>query len=162
MTHENARRSVSRLWLRAFAGIVAVLVAAVPASAIPVSEEYSAGAFSQSVNGRSPLRAFATGLGVYELDTALKGVRVWQRGGQGLEMLRPVGETEFRPFTTRQIELSPAGGRPQRFMGIDAAGDGIAFKQPVGLDLVPNGNKARIAVLSVGEYINQGLNQYSP
>lgn len=163
MTHENARRSVSRLWLRAFAGIVSVLAAAIPSAASEgvVSTNLNAmGAFSQEVNGRSPLRTFATELGVYELDTALKGVRVWQRGGQGLELLRPAGGTTFVPYTTRQIEIAPAGSRPQRFLGVDAAGDGIAFKQPVGLDRHPTQDK--IAVLSVGEYINRGLNQYSP
>lgn len=163
MTHENARRSVSRLWLRAFAGIVSVLAAAIPSAASEgvVSTNLNAmGAFSQEVNGRSPLRTFATELGVYELDTALKGVRVWQRGGQGLELLRPAGGTTFVPYTTRQIEIAPAGSRPQRFLGVDAAGDGISFKQPVGLDRHPTQDK--IAVLSVGEYINRGLNQYSP
>ncbi len=58
MTYEAARRSVSRLWLRAFAGIVAVLAAALPgaASADVVSTNCnSSGAFSQEVNGRSPL-----------------------------------------------------------------------------------------------------------
>jgi hypothetical protein len=163
MTYEAARRSVSRLWLRAFAGIVAVLAAALPgaASADVVSTNCnSSGAFSQEVNGRSPLRAFATDYGVYELDTSLKGVRVWQRGGHGLELLRPKGDDTFRPYTTRQIESTSPTNRPQRFTGIDAAGNGLAFKQPVGLAKHPT--KDKFAVLSVGEYIDQGNNQYSP
>ena len=161
MTYEAARRSVSRLWLRAFAGIVAVLAAVLPESApadVVSTNCNPSGVFSQEIDGRTPLRAFATDLGVYELDTSLKGVRVWQRGGQGIELLLPSGGDAFRPFTTRQIEV--ASPKPQRFTGIDAAGNGIAFKQPVGMDMHPG--KKKFAVLSVGEYINQGNNQYSP
>ena len=161
MTYEAARRTVFRLWLRAFAGIVAVLATSLPAAAsagVSVLTENDSGTFSQNVSGRTPLRAFLTDLGVYELDTSLKGVRIWQRGGEGSELLRPKNGTAFRPYTETQIQASSP--RPQRFVGIDANGNGISFKQPVGMDFDPNGG--RFAVLSAGEYISQGLNQYNP
>lgn len=161
MTYEAARRTVFRLWLRAFAGIVAVLAASLPAAAsagVSVLTENDSGTFSQNVSGRTPLRAFLTDLGVYELDTSLKGVRIWQRGGEGSELLRPKNGTAFRPYTETQIQASSP--RPQRFVGIDANGNGISFKQPVGMDFDPDGG--RFAVLSAGEYISQGLNQYNP
>jgi len=161
MTYEAARRTVFRLWLRAFAGIVAVLATSLPAAAsagVSVLTENDSGTFSQNVSGRIPLRAFLTDLGVYELDTSLKGVRIWQRGGEGSELLRPKNGTAFRPYTETQIQASSP--RPQRFVGIDANGNGISFKQPVGMDFDPDGG--RFAVLSAGEYISQGLNQYNP
>ena len=83
MTLEATRRSVFRLWLRAFAGIVAALFASVPAMAGPlVLEPVLPGAPFASPNlggERMPLRAFATEAGVYELDAKTKSVRVWPR-----------------------------------------------------------------------------------
>ena len=165
MTHEAARRSVSRLWLRAFAGIVAVLVAPVLVRAEAVGEIASTNllpeaVFSRAANGRAPRGVFVTDLGVYELDTKGKSVRIWQRSEAGLEMLRPKDGSAFVPYTEVQIEATPASRRPQRFFGVDAAGDGIPFKQPVGIDKHPTEN--RFAVVSAGEFISQGDNQYSP
>ena len=171
MMPEVLRHAVSRLWLYAFAGIVAVLCA-VPnarASGLAVVTNCNvSGTFSQSMNGRTPLRAFATDLGVYELDTALKGVRIWQRTEGGIELRRPKGTDVFRPFTQTQIEAASRNEKPDCFTGIvtkngtkptdDSAG--IAFKQPVGFDKHPTENK--FAVLSGGNYINLGLNQYCP
>jgi hypothetical protein len=140
---------------------VSVLAAAIPAVAsadVVMTNCNPLGVFSQPSNGRSPIRAFMTDVGVYELDTTLKGVRIWQRGGDGLELLRAPKDTAFRPYTATQIEATRP--KPQRFTGIDADGNGISFKQPVGMDFDPD--EGRIAVLSAGEYINQGLNQYSP
>ena len=161
MTHKSAHHAVSRLWLYAFAGIVAVVCAAPRARAsgtVPVADENATGAFSQAANGREPLRAFMTDLGVYELDNRINCVRIWQRGGDGTELFRPQDSAAFRPYTSVQVEQSRP--RPQRFMGIDADGNGIQFKKPVGMDMHPDGGK--FAVVSAGEYINQGLNQYCP
>ena len=151
MTHEAARRSVSRLWLRAFAGIVAVLAAALPASAsapVPSVQLHSNATFSQNANGRTPSSVFVTDLGVYELDTAGKSVRVWQRSDAGLELLLPDGESSFRPFTVEQFRYTTP--RPQRFSGVDASGAGVAFNYPAGLAKHPTENK--FAVVSGGEY----------
>ena len=159
MTYEAPRRFVFRLWLHAFAAVVAVLLPASAASAttpVPLTQLHSFSAFSQTAGGRTPASAFVTENGVYELDTAGKSVRVWQRSGDGLELLLPRSGTALVPFSATQIEFQ----RPQRFFGVDAAGEGIVFKQPVGLAKHPSQDK--FAVLSVGEYINQGLNQYSP
>ncbi len=109
MTHEKARRPVSRLWLRAFAGIVAVLCASLPAAAVELAlEQDLAGApFSAKTiaDERSPVAAFATENGVYELDTKKKMVRVWPRDLQGSE--------------------------PKSFKGVDSDKKGAQFSHPV-------------------------------
>jgi len=161
MPIEAVRHAVSRLWLYAFAGIVAAVCATPYARAsgpVAVADENATGAFSQATGGREPIRAFLTDLGVYELDKYIKCVRIWQRGGDGTELFRPPNSAAFIPYTSQQLEV--ARPRPQRFMGIDADGNGITFKQPVGMDLHPDGGK--FAVVSAGEYMNQGLNQYCP
>lgn len=172
MPIEAARHIVSRLWLYAFAGIVAVAIGAPHARAsgpVSATEENPNGSFSQTVSGRTPLRAFATDLGVYELDTSLKGVRIWQRTGDGTELQRPPNSDAFRPYTATQLdEARQSHSAPVRFTGIVTEGGripqddsgGIVFKKPVGLDKHPTEN--RFAVLSTGEYINQGLNRYCP
>lgn len=172
MTHESARHVVSRLWLYAFAGIVAVACAVPRARAsgpVVATDVNPNGDFSQSVNGRKPLRAFATDLGVYELDTTLKGVRIWQRTVDGTELQRPPDSDDFVPYTQTQLEAARQSRRsPFRFTGFVTedgripADDshGSVFKTPVGLDKHPTENK--FAVVSAGEYIDQGLNQYCP
>ena len=172
MTHESARHVVSRLWLYAFAGIVAVACAVPRARAswpVVATDVNPNGDFSQPVNGRKPLRAFATDLGVYELDTTLKGVRIWQRTGDGTELQRPPDSDDFVPYTQTQLEAARQSRRsPFRFTGFVTedgripADDshGSVFKTPVGLDKHPTENK--FAVVSAGEYIDQGLNQYCP
>ena len=172
MTHESSRHFVSRLWLYAFAGIVAVACAVPRARAsgpVSVTDCNPNGDFSTPVDGRKPLRAFATDLGVYELDTTLKGVRIWQRTGDGTELQRPPNSDDFVPYTPTQLEAARQSGRaPFRFTGFvtedgripEDGSNGIVFKTPVGLDKHPTENK--FAVVSAGEYIDQGLNQYCP
>ena len=157
MTRAQSPFSFPRRNRGAFLALPVLLCwAAVSSAGVPVAQLHPVAAFSQPVNGRTPASAFLTDLGVYELDTAGKSVRVWQRSDEGLELLLPKNGDAMTPFTSVQIEQQ----RPQRFFGVDAAGDGIVFKQPVGFDKHPSENK--FAVLSVGEFISQGLNQYSP
>ena len=157
MTRAQSPFPIPRRSRGAFFALPFLLCGAAVASAdVPVAQRHPVAAFSQPENGRIPSSAFVTDLGVYELDVAGKSVRVWQRSDEGLELLRPKGGDALVPFTATQIELQ----RPQRFFGVDAAGDGIVFKQPVGFEKHPSENK--FAVLNAGEYIWQGLNRYSP
>ncbi len=109
MTHEEARRSVSRLWLRAFAGIVAVILAPCShAGELALEQILPDAQFSVSKPGeRSPIAAFATEAGVYELDTTKKAVRVWPRAKK-----------------TPELEASRLGG-------VDSNGKGAPFVSPV-------------------------------
>ena len=109
--------------------------------------------FSQTVNGRTPARVFVTDLGVYELDTASKFLRIWQRSDDGRELLLPVGATAMRPYTEKQYQY--ASPRPQRFTGVDAAGNGTTFNHPAGMDKHPTADK--FAVVSGGEYQEKKL-----
>lgn len=152
-----------------FALSVLLFRAAFASADMPATQLYSGAAFSQTVYGRAPAAAFVTDLGVYELDTEVKAVRIWQRSDEGLELLRLQNSLDFRPFTTTQIEAMPAGTRPQRFLGVPPVEEGgrivgdtnvVAFKQPVGLAKHPS--ESRFAVLSTGEYINQGNNRNIP
>ena len=171
MTHNVPRHAVSRLWLYAFAGIVAAVCAAPHARAsgpVAATDENATGAFSQFVSGRNPIRAFVTDLGVYELDKDIKCVRIWQRGGDGTELQRPPNSDAFVPYTQTQLEAArQSHASPFRFSGVVTEGgrfpeddSGIVFKMPVGLDKHPTENK--FAVVSGGEYIDQGLNRYCP
>ena len=151
MTHEAARRPIFRLWLRAFAGIVAVVSFLLPEAAsanVSFVQTNATAAFSQTDNGRTPQGVFITDAGVYELDVAGKSVRVWQRSDAGLELLLPSGETAFRPFTKNQYQY--ASPRPQRFTGVDPTGEGTQFNHPAGLAKHPTENK--FAVVSGGIY----------
>ena len=128
MTHEAARRTVSRLWLRAFAGIVAgaCSMLASPASAdVPAALVHPVAAFSQPVNGRTPAAAFATEAGLYELDTAGKSVRVWQRSDEGLELLCPRG---VFPFQVAGITLADTGEEKST---VSIAGQRVVIPLPV-------------------------------
>ncbi len=162
MTHEAARRSVSRLWLRAFAGIVAVLYAAPPAApadntgAIAAVERHPWSVFAATGNSRTPVSVFLTDAGVYELDGATKSVRAWQRSDDGLELFRPKNGSVWSPMESDAAQRSGA----LRFSGKDADGAGTQFKQPVGMDREPGGT--RIAVVNAGEWIDQGSNRFSP
>jgi hypothetical protein len=161
MTHEEARRPVSRLWLRAFAGIVAVLFAAPSAAAddpgaIAATELHPWAAFG-SQSGRNPTSVFLTDLGVYELDRKSSNVmRIWQRSDDGMELFRPKNESTAVPMEAGAAQASGA----LRFSGKDANGGGTQFKQPVGMDREPGGT--RFAVVNAGEWIERGNNRFCP
>ena len=131
MTHEEARRSVSRLWLRAFAGIVAVLCA-VEAHAATGSTLYSRAAFAKAQDKRTPTDVFVTYLGVYELDEATKAIRVWQKDPFGEEC------------------------KSSRFAGRDASRNGETFILPVAMAKHPTEDV--VAVLDSASFI-PGLGQ---
>ena len=131
MTHEEARRSVSRLWLRAFAGIVAVLCA-VEAHAATGSTLYSRAAFAKAQDKRTPTDVFVTYLGVYELDEATKAIRVWQKDPFGEEC------------------------KSSRFAGRDASKNGETFILPVAMAKHPTEDV--VAVLDAASFI-PGLGQ---
>ena len=131
MTYKSARRSVFRLWLRAFAGIVAVLCAG-GARAATGSTLYSRAAFAQYQAKRTPSDVFVTYLGVYELDEATKTIRVWQKDPFGEEC------------------------RSSRFAGRDASKNGETFILPVAMDKHPT--KDVVAVLDAASFI-PGLGQ---
>ena len=121
MTHEEARRPVSRLWLRAFAGIVAVLSAAPSTAGVlplePIGPESPYAAVSTAGTAlRKPVSAFETEHGVYELDLVASSIRVWPRGTMDGEL---VGS---------------------RFHGIDASGNGKAFENPKRMTKKAGGN----------------------
>lgn len=122
--------------------------AASASAGVSVVQTNAVAAFAQPVNGRTPARVFFTDLGVYELDTAAKAVRIWQRSDEGLEMLLPAGGAAMESFTEVQYQFSSP--RPQRFTGVDAAGNGTVFNHPAGLALHPAANK--FAVVSGGDY----------
>lgn len=131
MTHEEARRFVSRLWLRAFAGIVAVLCA-VEAHAATGSTLYSRAAFAKPQDKRTPTDVFVTYLGVYELDEATKSIRVWQKDPFGEEC------------------------KTSRFSGRDASKNGETFILPVAMAKHPTEDV--VAVLDAASFI-PGLGQ---
>ena len=106
MTHETARRTVSRFWLVAFAGIVAAGGLSARARDLPVRVQLPGASFAAAgAANRRPVSAFATAAGVYELDLALKKIRVWPRTARGSEI--------------------GAG-----FDGVDGAGNGVKFSNP--------------------------------
>ena len=164
MTHVAARLPVSRLWLRAFAGIVAVLAGAGSAAAATSGEIAATNVYPRAVfaakatgAGRTPASLFMTDAGIYELDVSgSKAVRVWQRSDAGLELFRPKKDTVAVPMTAAEAQSAGA----LRFSGQDADGNGILFKQPVGMDLEPGGT--RFAVVSAGEWIERGNNRFCP
>ena len=83
MTFAHARLSVRIPALRLFAGLLPVLCLAAAGRASPVVLEpvlESAPFAASATSGeRTPVRAFATAAGVYELDAKQKAVRVWPR-----------------------------------------------------------------------------------
>ena len=134
MRYKEERRSVFRLWLRAFAGIVAVLYAALPARAgdvplQPVGPESPYAAVASGSPRRKPVSAFATAKGVYELDQVTKEIRVW-------------------PRSARKGELTES-----RFNGADAGGD-HSFSNPKRMTKKPGENV--IAVVDAG-VVNENL-----
>ncbi len=120
MTHEAARQPVSRLWLRAFAGIVAVISASPSKAGVlslePIGPEAPYAAVASGSALRKPVSAFATERGVYELDQVAKAIRVWPRG-------------------TMDGELTAS-----RFKGIDASGNGRSFENPKRMTKRAGGN----------------------
>lgn len=134
MTHAAARRSVSRLWLRAFAGIVAVLVVApAPAAVLELTAVESEAPYAAVASGspqRKPVSAFATEKGVYELDQVTKQIRVWPRSARKGELTR------------------------SRFDGADASDGGIPFSDPRRMTKKPGANV--IAVVDASVY-NENL-----
>ena len=137
---------------------VLLLRAAFASADMPATQLYSGAAFSKTVYGRTPAASFITDLGVYELDTTLKGIRVWQRSDEGLELLRPEGGDALVPFTQTQIQA--ANTPPQRFLGGAEDGSAGPFAHPVGLAKHPT--ESKFAVLNTGEYIDRGDNQNIP
>lgn len=135
MTHEAAIRPVSRLWLRAFAGIVAVLFGApsTRAGAVlnlsPADTNAIYAAVASGSPQRKPVSAFATEKGVYELDQVTKKIRVW-------------------PRSARKGELENS-----RFNGADAGGN-HSFSNPKRMTKKPGENL--IAVVDASVY-NENL-----
>jgi len=129
MTNENHRRTIFRLWLLAFAGIVAVLVApsevrGAELAARPVLP-YASYASLSSKDSRRPVSAFATEAGVYELDLVKKCIRVWPRTPKG-------GELEAC-----------------RFKGIDGDGKGVVFSSPKRMAKRPGSNLVAVVDASI-------------
>lgn len=113
MTHETARRSIFRLWLRAFAGIVAVLCAAPPARAgeVVLQPAETNAPYAMVASGspqRKPVSAFATAAGVYELDQVTKEIRVWPRHNPR------AGELETSRFNGADAQGEHSFGSPKR------------------------------------------------
>ena len=110
-----------RSWLSVFLAVAMVSpvvgVAAEEDFAVVASMEKREIGYAKSTTGRTPVRAFATGLGVYELDSTIQRVRVWKRGGNAAEVL--------------------SGG----FSGRDATKAGTPFRTPVGLAKHPDEDK---------------------
>ena len=139
MTHAAARRSVSRFWLRAFAGIVAVLASAPLARAgeLALEQVLADALFSKSAQGeREPVAAFATENGVYEMDAKEKVVRVWPRTRARLG-----------------VELTSS-----RLNGFDSFGNGARFNAPKAFAKKPGENI--VAVLDACPTV-AGLGRYS-
>lgn len=136
MTHEAVRRFVSRLWLRAFAGIVAVLLSpCVQAGELSLEQILEDSLFSKSAQGeREPVAAFATENGVYEMDAKEKVVRVWPRARKAAEL------------TTCRLK------------GFDSSGKGAGFTAPTAFAKKPGENV--IAVVDAGPTV-AGLGKYS-
>lgn len=88
--------------------------------------------YSKSTTGFLPTHLFATGSGLYVLDTSKGAVRVYARGVSG-----------------KEIQTSA------RFNGIDSDGNGVLWSQPVALAKCPDSNL--IAVLDACIY-NESLN----
>ena len=130
MTFAHARLSVRIPALRLFAGLLPVLCLAAAGRASPVVLEpvlESAPFAASATSGeRTPVRAFATAAGVYELDAKQKAVRVWPRDEES-------------------DQLVPA------FFGTDAAGAGANFSQPVSMAKKPGANL--IAVVDSGSRV---------
>ena len=130
MTFAHARLSVRIPALRLFAGLLPVLCLAAAGRASPVVLEpvlESAPFAASATSGeRTPVRAFATAAGVYELDAKQKAVRVWPRDEES-------------------GQLVPA------FFGTDAAGAGANFSQPVSMAKKPGANL--IAVVDSGSRV---------
>lgn len=142
MIHEDARRTVSRLWLLAFAGIVAAVAPApsVRAGELALEQVLEGALFSRPPDigageeERVPVAAFCTANGVYELDTKKQAVRVW-------------------PKAARKGEL-----KDSRLKGVDSSGAGARFANPVSLRKKPGENV--IAVVDACPTV-AGLQQYS-
>lgn len=163
MTHEASSRSVSRLWLRAFAGIVAVLSAPGFSRGATIGEIAATNIHPRAVfatkepgSNRSPTSIFLTDAGIYELDGSAKSVRIWQRSDDGPELYRPKKERAAVPMDAADAKATGA----LRFFGKDADGNGVQFKQPVGMDREPGGT--RFAVVNAGEWIERGNNRFCP
>lgn len=134
MRYKAERRSVFRLWLRAFAGIVAVLSAALPARAaeLPLQSIGPESPYAAVASGspqRKPVSAFATEKGVYELDLVTKKIRVW-------------------PRSARKGELQES-----RFNGADAEGN-HSFSNPKRMTKKPGENIIAVVDASV---VNENL-----
>ena len=123
MMPETTRHAVSRLWLYAFAGIVAVLFASpTRAGELALEQVLPNAPFSQSAQGtRTPIAAFATENGVYELNTSPAAVRVWPRSAEAGELTS------------------------SRLTGFDSSRHGNGFSSPVAFAKKPGENV--IAVL---------------
>ena len=136
MMPEVPRHAVSRLWLYAFAGIVAVLFASpTRAGELALEQVLPNAPFSQSAQGtRTPIAAFATENGVYELNTSPAAVRVWPRSAEAGELTS------------------------SRLTGFDSSGKGAGFGEPKALVKKPGENV--IAVLDACPTI-VGLGRYS-
>lgn len=130
MTFAHARLSLRGLGLRLCAGLFPVLclapsVRASPVVLEPVLESAPFAVTAPSAE-RTPVRAFATAAGVYELDIKEKAVRIW-------------------PRDENSGELST------RLRGLDAAGAGAPFAQPVGMAKKSGANL--IAVVDSGSRV---------
>lgn len=136
MMPETTRHAVSRLWLYAFAGIVAVLFASpTRAGELALEQVLPNAPFSQSAQGtRTPIAAFATENGVYELNTSPAAVRVWPRSAEAGELTS------------------------SRLTGYDSSGKGAGFGEPKALVKKPGENV--IAVLDACPTV-EGLGKYS-
>ena len=144
MMPETTRHAVSRLWLYAFAGIVAVLFASpTRAGELALEQVLPNAPFSQSAQGsRHPIAAFATANGVYELDaTEKKAVRVWPRSAEAGEL------------TQRQLEGREIFSKPVAF--VKKPGENIIAV----LDACPTveglGRYSRVAFYSFEETLNE-------
>ena len=134
---------------------------AVSATLLEALATHSGSGAGSMGGARTPVRAFATSAGLYELDTTLGGVRFWQRSSSGPELQRLNGDKVFKPRDDYELSrLVKAGRSVYRFVGKDADGGGSQFKSPVGIAKHPTEDK--FAVVCGGEWIDSGLNKHCP
>lgn len=100
-------------------------LAVMPSAQYAVSGGSQAHAGTVVTGARTPVSAFATEAGVYELDLATKTVRVWPRTAFGGEL------------------------RDSRFGGVDASGSGTGFSNPKRMAKKPGANLIAVVDASI-------------
>ena len=157
MIHEEARRTVSRLWLLAFAGIVAVLAPApsVRAGELALEQVLAGAPFSlppdigSGEEERNPVAAFSTANGVYELDTKKQVVRVWPKAAR---------KGELKACRLNGVDSSKAGARFANAVSFcKKPGENVIAVVDACSDLPRIPQYSRIAFYSFAETLSDGV-----